>query len=112
MALTRKNPEVIQANLKLQRGQETESMKVDYAYMKTSEFNALLEEIGNRVSGAGGTLMDSLIQIVLGVVKAFPDEEYPLTEEGLRELQDERPGMLEILIGGFHEARGVQRAKN
>lgn len=108
MALVRKNPEVLPTTLKLVRGGETETLKVDYRYMKTSEFNTLVEGVGKQ----GGTMLDALIRIVLGVVASFPDQEYPLTEEGLTEMNDERPGMLDLLITGFQEARGVQRAKN
>lgn len=50
-------------------------------------------------------------EFVLAMVKSW-DSEYELSLAGLTELEDDRPGMMEALIQGFHEARRHNKVKN
>jgi hypothetical protein len=40
------------------------------------------------------------------------EAEYPLTEEGIREMEDDRPGMLQAIFTAYGEARSVAKVKN
>jgi len=40
------------------------------------------------------------------------ESEYPCTLEGIREVENDRPGMVVALIYGYHEARRVAKEKN
>lgn len=48
---------------------------------------------------------------VLAMVKSW-ECEYDLTITGLTELEEDRPGMMDALIAGFHEARRMNKVKN
>ncbi len=50
-------------------------------------------------------------EFVMAMVKSW-ESEYDLTLEGLIELESDRPGMMDALIGGFHEARRMNKTKN
>lgn len=40
------------------------------------------------------------------------ETEYPLTDVGIAEAEDERPGFIMGVIAGYHEARRVEKVKN
>ena len=50
-------------------------------------------------------------EFVLAMVQSW-ECEYDLTLDGLVELENDRPGMMDALLAGFHEARRMSKTKN
>jgi hypothetical protein len=48
---------------------------------------------------------------LLFIVKDW-ESEYPLTKEGISEMESDRPGMVIAMIYAFHDARKVEKEKN
>lgn len=105
--LTKKSPEVIPARLKIDIHGNTTVLELDYRFMRTSEFQDIIKEEGDR----GLPMVETTANIVLRIVKSW-ESEYELSQQGLIELEDDVPGMMGLIIGGFHEARTANRAKN
>ena len=85
------------------QGEETK-FDVTYFNRRQSELEAALKKA---LEDDGGGIPN----VVLFMVKDW-DTEYPLTLEGIKELEDERPGILYGIIAGFHAARKVEAVKN
>lgn len=49
--------------------------------------------------------------MVLGMIESW-ESEYDLTSAGMVELESDRPGMVEALLTGFHDARRMSKVKN
>lgn len=79
---------------------ETVKFKVTYHNKPQSELDAHLAANPNEPS-----------ETLLLVLKDW-DSEYPLTKEGLAEMENDRPGMVIALIYGYHQARRVEKEKN
>lgn len=105
--LTRKSPETIPARLKIDIHGSTLTLELDYRFMRTSEFQDLIKAEGD----AGRPMPETMANIVIKLVKEWKSE-YPLTVEGVLEMEDDIPGMTALIVGGFHEARSASRAKN
>lgn len=105
--LTKKSPETLPARLKIDIHGTVNALPLDYRFMTTSEFDAIIKEEGER----GLAFAETTANIVLRVVKSW-ESEYELSKAGLLEMEDAIPGMMGIIIGGFHEVRGASRAKN
>lgn len=99
MSLTRNRPSTIPATLNLIIQGEKISFDVTYHNRKLSELKETLKDAA-----------DASVPL-LYVVKEW-DSEYPLTKEGVLEAEDEMPGFILSVMGGFHEARAVGKAKN
>ena len=99
MSLKRKRPETLPATLRGKLQGEALEVKVTYHNRKLSELQEVLDT------------SEDATEAVLFVVKEI-DSEYPLTKEGLVEMEDDCPGMTLFIMAGFHEARAVQKAKN
>jgi hypothetical protein len=100
MALKRKTAETIPATLTVKGQGEEVKFNITYRNHKQSEVVAKLQE-------EGGNVADTVLFMV-----AEWDAEYPLTADGITEMEDERPGMVMAIIEGFHAARSVERVKN
>lgn len=98
--LTRQRKETIPTSLTLKGQGESVKFDIDYNNLKSSR----IEEM------AADTSM-SVYDCVLEMVNKM-DCEYPLTKEGLEEMEDDRPGTIQAIVIGFHECRKVERAKN
>lgn len=105
--ITRKSPSTIPARLKIDIHGVTNVLELDYKFMRTSEFEELLRKHGESAKPVG----EMTAAIVLDVVEKW-DSEYPLTMAGLLEWEDETPGIMGVVISGFHTARSASRAKN
>jgi len=73
---------------------------VTYNNLRTTELTALQENPDFTMG-----------QMVLAMVKSW-ECEYELSIEGLTELEEDRPGMIEALIAGYNEARRMSKTKN
>lgn len=98
--LSRKRPLTIATTLALTGQGDTVTLNVTYFNRKQSELEAKLKEEESSVPA-----------VVLFMVKEW-DAEYPLTLEGIQELEDDRPGVVYGVIEAFHEARRMQKEKN
>lgn len=76
------------------------SFGITYIARPQQEIDALLADPG----------VDMSKMIVL-IVKSW-ETEYDLTQEGVRELEGERPGMIAAIIQGWYRARAAELEKN
>lgn len=98
--LTRQRKEVIPSTLTLTGQGEKVKFNIDYNNLKSSRIEEMAKDENM-----------SVVDCVLEMVSKM-DTEYPLTKEGLLEMEDDRPGTIQAIVIGFHESRKVERAKN
>lgn len=79
---------------------ETIQFNLTFHNRSSDELDAKLKEKGN-------TYGDT----ILFIVESW-ESEYPLTREGLIELDNDRPGILIALLDAYHDARRMHREKN
>lgn len=101
MSVTKKRPETISANVTLKGQGETLKFGAVFNNCKQSELIAFVTE------NPGATLKH-----IMFMVKELEGVEYELTEAGLDEWEDDRPGTMMGLIEAFHDARRFSKAKN
>lgn len=77
-----------------------DKMKITYHNRKTSEVNAMIEKDEVSIDG-----------IIPFIVKEW-DSDFPLTEEGVSDFEDEYPGIRDVIITGFWKARRKELEKN
>lgn len=97
--LTRNRKETILTALTLIGQGESVTFNITYFNRKQSEVEAKLNDAGD------------VPDTILYMVQSW-DSEYPLTPEGIMELEGDRPGTIMAVIEGFFAARKVQREKN
>lgn len=98
--LKRKLAETIATTLSVKGQGETIKFNVTYFNKPQTEVEAHLN-----------ANPDEPAETLLYILKDW-ESEYPLTLEGIRELEDARPGMVIAMIYGYHEARRVEKVKN
>lgn len=91
-------PTRIRAQVDLKTAAERLSFHVLFVNMKSSEYEKLAEVM---------PVPELLVQLV-----AEWDADYPLSADGFRELEDERPGCCIGLLQAWHKARVAERAGN
>jgi hypothetical protein len=100
MAIKKGNaPLTIPAKLEIVGGGETNTLSLTFHSRKPSELDARIEELK-------GSKEPFLAVMVLFVVKEW-DADYSLSLEGVLEMEDERPGMCDAILQGFHKFRRV-----
>jgi len=92
-------PKTLPATLTITGQGSTDKLDVVYHNRKTSEVQGRL---------AGGC---SLGALVVYLVDSW-DTDFELTEEGVRDAEDEYPGFVDIIIAGYHAARHKALEKN
>jgi hypothetical protein len=92
-------PKSLPATLTITGQGSTDKLDVTYHNRKQSEIRERLES---------GVTMASLIAFL---VESW-NTDFDLTEEGVREFEDEYPGIVEILFAGFHQTRRKELEKN
>lgn len=102
-------PETLAATLAIKSQGETVNLNVTYFNRKLSEVQAAIEEAQRSSLESGKNTV--VAETILSVVKEW-ETDYPLTAEGLAELEDERPGLIMAVLMGFHQARGAELVKN
>jgi len=106
--LTRKTPDTLATTLTINGQGESITLDVTYHNRTQEGIEAVLEK------AMADTTVDAQFanrETLLYVVKSA-DMEYPLTHDGLKELERDRPGMIEAMFFGFHKARRVELVKN
>lgn len=100
MAIMKGNaPKTIPAKLEIVGGGETNTLSLTFHNRKPSEFQARLDEL----KGSDDPFLPTM---VLFVVKEW-ESDYSLSLEGIQELEDERPGICDAILQGFHKVRRV-----
>lgn len=97
--LTRKRPDVIPATLTVTGQGETVKFNLTYNNKRVDEVETLIKDA------------EKLEDVVLALVNEW-ETEYPLTREGVEEMEADRPGIIVAIMVGFHDARRVEKAKN
>lgn len=108
--LTRKTPDTLATALTIKGQGEEVTFKVVYNNRTQDEIQDVLDK-ANADERAATDFQFANRQAVLFVVKEL-EAEYPLTEDGIRDMERDRPGMIKNLFLGFHKAREVELAKN
>lgn len=98
--LTRKRPATISHDLKFRGQGEEFELHVEYN-------NITWEELQSAFDPNDKTTLAWLPKLV----KSW-DAEFPITVEGGKEIEDLFPGVLPLVIQGFHQARTFELAKN
>lgn len=117
--LTKKTPEKIKTILKIKAQGVENTLQLTYknhAPEKYQEFISNPEnlKVPEGTSDNAGIAMINA-QIVLFVVDSFDDgtdKDFPLTLDGLVDMDQHWPGVLMGLIRGYHMARGASVEKN
>lgn len=105
MAIKKGNaPKTIPAKLELTGGGETNTLSLSFHNRKPSDFEARIEELRDSKE----PLLPSL---VVYVVKEW-ETDFSLSIEGVLEMEDERPGIANAIIQGFHRVRQVELQGN
>ena len=95
-----KPPEKIATTLALKGAAEKFKLTVTYNNIGTKALGAFLKDKDATFGSVLLKLIDSW------------SADYPLSLEGLEAFNDHRPGVLEALIQGYHQARHVELEKN
>lgn len=106
--LKRKTPETLATEITIEGQGEAVKFNVTYNNRKQSDVNDLLQK---RLEETNGDYSAANRSVLLFMVQSM-DTEYDLTEEGVAEMEADRPGIIEALFYGFHRARKVELGKN
>lgn len=105
MAVMKGNaPKTIPAKLEITGGGETNTLPITFHNRKPSEFQARLDELKDSKD-------PFLPSMVLFVTQAW-ESDYSLSLEGIQEMEDERPGICDAILQGFHKVRRVSLEGN
>lgn len=99
--LTRKRKDVIPCKLTIISQGDKLTFGVVFKNLKSDEFLALMPDDKEW----------NVPDVILQIVDSW-DSEYPLTVDGLKELENDRAGFMLAIIESFHKARGAERVKN
>lgn len=117
--LTKKTPETIKTRLTIKAQGVENNLLLTYHNRSADEYDKFTANPENLKApdDAGDTMQIAHINagIVLYIVKSFDDgtdEHFPLTRDGLVELERTWPGTLFGIVRGYHQARGAAVEKN
>ena len=106
--LKRKTPETLATEITIEGQGEAVKFGVVYNNRPQKEVNDLLTK---RLEETNGDYAAANRSVLLFMVSSM-EAEYELTEEGIAEMEADRPGIIEALFYGFHRARKVELGKN
>lgn len=118
--LTKSTPTTIAANLKIKAQGVENSLKLTYHNHSADDYDAFAQNTENfkvPEALAGKNLDIAIINaaLVLFVVQSFDDgtdKDFPLSLDGMIDLERTWPGTLLGIIRGYHQARGANVEKN
>lgn len=93
-------PETLPVTLTIVGQGSTDQINIVYHNHKSSELDAQWKKPGMTLGG-----------MIPFIVKQW-DVDFPLTEEGMVEFEDEYPGMLDAVMAGYGIARRKEVVKN
>lgn len=106
--LKRKTPDTLAAEITIEGQGESVKFGVVYNNRPQKEVNDLLNKRLEETNGDYAAANRSVLLFMISSMEA----EYDLTEEGIAEMEADRPGIIEALFYGFHRARKVELGKN
>ncbi|KKO71841.1 hypothetical protein [Kerstersia gyiorum] len=105
MAIKKGNaPKTIPAKLEIVGGGEANVLNLTFHNRKGSEFDVKIEELKE-------TQEPFIPNLVLFIVKEW-DTDFSLSLEGILEFEDERPGICNAILKGYHKVRAVELEGN
>lgn len=109
--LTRKTPDTFNTTLHV-KGQGVPEFKfnVTYTNRKQEDVEAVLAEAGTHAAAKADPQYPNR-QCLLYIIADW-ESEYALTDADIKAMEDDRPGMIELLFIGYHKSRRVEAAKN
>ena len=120
--LTKKTPETIRVNLKHKAMGVENTLMLTYHNRTPEQFKEFVENPENLKVPTDAETQGDVLQIahinaslVLFLVKSFDDgtdKDFPLTRDGLIDLEQHWPGTLMALVSGFLQARSASVEKN
>lgn len=120
--LTKKTPETIKASLKHKAQGVENSLLLTYHNRTPEQFKEFVGNPENLTIPTDNEKSSDVVQIahinaslVLFLVKSFDDgtdKDFPLTRDGLIDLEQHWPGTLMALVSGYHQARSASVEKN
>jgi hypothetical protein len=108
--LTRKTPTALATELTINGQGTTEKFNVTYKVRTQDAINEVLTNAAMQPEAQNDDGYANR-KAVLFIVESI-EAEYPLTDEGIKEMETDRPGMIEVLFLGYHKARRVELVKN
>lgn len=119
MALNRKTPDTIQANLKVKAQGVENTLLLTYHNRSPEEYDKFVKNPENLKTDDASDELAGMTQInialVLFLVKSFDDgtdKDFPVTYDGLSALERVWPGTLFGIVKGFHQSRMAAVEKN
>ncbi len=118
--LTKETPETIKAHLTIKGAGVEMPLVLTYYNRKPKEFKAFMDNpelmvLPSTVKGPRDAMDHVNAQAVLYIVKSFDDgtdKDFPLTYDGMLDLEEHWADVLSAIIVGFHKARGMEIEKN
>lgn len=112
--LTRKTPLTLATSLTIEGQGESFSFQIEYKNITNADMDAFnnTPSVVNKPEKEGDEHpRRSLAETILHIVNGW-ESEYPLTLEGIQEMEQDRPGMCMSILGGWYKARGVHIVGN
>lgn len=94
------SPKTLQVSLTIVGQGTSDKLQLTYHNRKSSEVDAFLEKEGTLVA-----------DVIPYIVESW-DTDFPLTQEGVLEAEDEYPGFVNAVLEGFRKARRKEAEKN
>ena len=118
--LTKKTPETIKGDLNFKAQGVEKNLLLTYHNRTTDEYEAYTTNpenlvVPDTVTTQIDTFMHVNVSLVLFIVKSFDDgteDAFPVTRDGLVDLERTWPGTLYRIISGYHKARAATIEKN
>ena len=121
MALTKNTPEKIKASLKIKAQGVEQNLELTYKNHSQEQWDAFATNDQNfkLPTGKNANTLSAITfgnaQMVLFLVASFDDgtdKDFPLTLDGLIDLEGHWPGALIGIVRGFHLSRAAEVEKN
>lgn len=117
--LTKKTPETIKSSLTIKAQGVENNLLLTYYNRSPDEYEAFVQNPENLKVPEGVTDAKGIAHInasmILFLVKSFDDgteKDFPLTRDGLLELEKFWPGTLLGIVRGYHQSRAAEVEKN
>lgn len=119
MALNKKTPDTIKAELKVKAQGVENTLMLTYHNRSPDEYDKFVKNPENLKTDEAADDLAGMVQInialALFLVKSFDDgtdKDFPVTHDGLADLERTWPGTLFGIVKGFHQSRMAAVEKN
>lgn len=116
MAIMKGNaPKTIPAKLEIVGGGETNTLSLTFHNRTITDYDIKVKEVIESAFKSDADPVkarsDVSVQMVLYLVKEW-ETDYSLSLEGVREMENERVGICDAIVQGFHKVRRVELEGN